>query len=278
MKLACTIVAVGLLAAFPPLADAATHGVTVKSSFFSPNDLVIQPGDTVIWTYFPLEQDCTYGCPPEVLHTVTADDQSFSSGPPAAQFTYQRTFNDPGEILYHCEVHSVAGGDINSSMNGRITVREDMEAEFQINPGLNDAWFNEATIGQGFLISVFPEIRQLFLAWFTYDVTRPPEDVAAFLGEPGHRWLTAQGPFEGDTANLTVFMSEGGVFDSAEPPVSTDPMGVGALTLVFPDCTQGMITYEITSPNVSGSIPIQRISPDNVALCNFLNEQLQAAQ
>lgn len=45
-----------------------------------------------------------------------------------------------------------------------------------INAGFNDAWFNPATKGQGFLITVFPEIKQIFLAWFTFDTERPPGD------------------------------------------------------------------------------------------------------
>jgi hypothetical protein len=141
---------------------------------------------------------------------------------------------------------------------------------FQINAGLNDAWFNPATSGQGLLITVFPGIRQMFLAWFTYDTQRPPEDVTAFLGEPGHRWLTAQGPYEGDTANLTIFMTEGGVFDAAQPAASTDPTGYGTLTLEFADCTEGLVNYEITSLGISGEIPIERITADNVALCETL--------
>ena len=68
---------------------------------------------------------------------------------------------------------------------------------FNINPGLNDAWFNLATNGQGLLLAVYADIGQMFVAWFTYDTVRPPEDVTAFLGEPGHRWLTAQGPYVG---------------------------------------------------------------------------------
>jgi len=67
--------------------------------------------------------------------------------------------------------------------------------DFQINAGLNDAWYDPETAGQGFLITVFPDIGQMFLAWFTYDVERPGEGVTAQLGEPGHRWLTAQGPY-----------------------------------------------------------------------------------
>jgi len=31
---------------------------------------------------------------------------------------------------------------------------------------------------------VFPDIDKMFLAWFTYDKQRPPQDVTAMLGEP----------------------------------------------------------------------------------------------
>jgi len=145
--------------------------------------------------------------------------------------------------------------------------------DFQINSGLNDAWFNLTTNGQGFLITVFPERKEMFLAWFTFDTERPPEDVTALLGEPGHRWLTAQGPYEGDTANLTIFVTEGGVFDSVEPVAETDPAGDGTITIEFADCTEGLVNYEITSLDISGVIPIQRISPDNVALCEALTSR-----
>ena len=110
----------------------------------------------------------------------------------------------------------------------------------------------------------------MFLAWFTYDTQRPPEDVTAFLGEPGHRWLTAQGPYDGDTANLTLYVTEGGVFDAAEPPASTDLDGDGTINIEFADCTQGMVSYELTSLGISGEFPIERISPDNVSLCESL--------
>ena len=65
-------------------------------------------------------------------------------------------------------------------------------------------------------------------------------------------------------------MTEGGVFDAAEPIPSTDPAGDGTLTLEFADCTEGLVNYEITSLGISGEIPIQRITLDNVALCEAL--------
>lgn len=144
-----------------------------------------------------------------------------------------------------------------------------------LNSGFNDAWFNPQTAGQGFLISVFPDIQQMFVAWFTYDTERPPEDVEAMLGEPGHRWLTAQGPYTGNTASLTIYLTEGGVFDAPDPPAQTDSNGYGTMTIEFADCTEGLVTYEITSPNVSGEIPIQRIADDNVVLCEALAGQLR---
>ncbi|NCF61238.1 MAG: hypothetical protein GWP58_00180 [Gammaproteobacteria bacterium] len=141
---------------------------------------------------------------------------------------------------------------------------------FEINSGLNDAWYYPLTAGQGFLVVVYPELGQMFVAWFTYDVERPPDDVTAMLGEPGHRWLTAQGPYAGDTANLTLYLTEGGVFDSAQPPPVTDLDGYGTMTVKFSSCAEGSVDYEIPSLSLSGSIPIERVVPDNEALCEAL--------
>jgi Tol biopolymer transport system component len=144
---------------------------------------------------------------------------------------------------------------------------------FHINAGLSDAWYNPATNGQGMLMAVFPVIKQVFLAWFTYDTERPPGDATAHLGEPGHRWLTAQGPYEGDTAHLTIYVTEGGVFDAAEPAATTNQAGDGVMTVEFADCENGMVNYELTSLGISGNIPIQRIVLDNVPLCETLSTQ-----
>jgi plastocyanin len=256
---------------FPFMLRAEIHNVSVKNGFFNPNDLMIQPGDTVLWTDAPDLGECSYDpCPPVILHNVKADDLSFTSGPPEDGWTYQQTFDQPEEILYHCEVHSAPGKDINNFMNGRITVLAAMEDAFEINPGLNDAWYNPASNGQGFLIVVFPKIKQVFVAWFTFDTERPPENVIAFLADPGQRWLTAQGPYDGNTAILTIFVTEGGVFDAAEPVATTDLAGDGTLTIEFADCTEGLVNYDITSLDISGEIPIQRIVPDNVLLCEAL--------
>jgi hypothetical protein len=142
--------------------------------------------------------------------------------------------------------------------------------EITINPGMSDAWYDPATPGQGFLLTVFPDREELFLAWFTFDTERPPEDVTAILGEPGHRWLTAQGPFAGNSAELTVNLTRGGVFDAAEPPATTEQDAYGTLQVEFLDCSHGNFSYDIPSLGLSGEIHVQRIVDDNVALCEAL--------
>lgn len=191
-------------------------------------------------------------------------------------------FPAPFDKNFHFLLNLAVGGDLPGSPDASTEfpaqfvidyVRVYQESEppaFSINSGLNDAWFNPVTNGQGLLINAFPEGQQMFVAWFTFDTERPPEDTPSGIGEPGHRWLIASGPYSGDTATLTIYVSEGGVFDSANPAPVTDPAGDGTMTIEFADCTAGIVNYEITSAGLSGEIPIQRVADDNVALCESL--------
>jgi len=145
-----------------------------------------------------------------------------------------------------------------------------VSVEFEINPGLNDAWYNPETDGQGFFISVFPELELVSLAWFTYDTERPADDVEAVLGDPGHRWLTAVGPFSGNQAQLEISITRGGIFDSAEPEPTSTPGGT--IQLKFDDCNSGTVSYDIPSISQMGELPIERVAWDNVALCEALKE------
>jgi uncharacterized membrane protein len=145
-----------------------------------------------------------------------------------------------------------------------------------INRGLNDAWQNPATPGQGFFFNVFPNLGKMFLAWFTYDTKRPSASVHANLADPGHRWLTAFGSYTGDQALLDIEITQGGLFDAASPEPTQH--GGGTVTVDMTDCENGTITYDIESANLQGEIPIQRIALDNVPLCQSLAAQLQQSQ
>jgi len=154
----------------------------------------------------------------------------------------------------------------NCSVAGPITI-EDTNEPIAINSGLSDAWYNPSTSGQGFLINVFPDDSQVFLSWFTFDITRPGGNAEYQLGDPGHRWLTAQGAYDLGVAEMNVFLTHGGVFDADEPSATTDPAPYGTMTLSFSDCNNGLIEYNLPSLNQSGSIPITRVSAENVATC-----------
>jgi len=144
---------------------------------------------------------------------------------------------------------------------------------FQINAGLNDAWTNPETPGQGFFITVFPGIGKIFLAWFTYDTERPPQDVTSLLGDPGQRWLTAFGAYADNRAVLDIEVTQGGIFDASNP-VPTQGLD-GTIILEFSDCNSGTVSYDIPSVDRQGVIRMERIALDNVPLCESLEAQLQ---
>lgn len=143
--------------------------------------------------------------------------------------------------------------------------------QFAMNVGLNDAWYNPVTSGQGFFITIFPDLGFVSLAWFTYDTTLPPMDATANLGDPGHRWLTAVGIIDNDQSVMDIEFTSGGLFDAPSIITRTDPPGSdGTLTLKFDDCRTGSVEYDIATINAQGTVPIQRVAIDNVALCETL--------
>lgn len=140
---------------------------------------------------------------------------------------------------------------------------------FSINAGLNDAWYYPGTAGQGFFITVYPDQETVFLAWFTFDTELPAEDALAHLGDPGQRWLTAQGSFSGAQADLEISSMSGGIFDTELPAPAA--VADGSILLQFDDCASGSVTYDIPSIDRAGVVPIVRIVTDNIGLCQDLN-------
>ena len=124
-------------------------------------------------------------------------------------------------------------------------------------------WFFPDTSGQGFFIIALG----LFLAWFTYDTQRPPQDVTAILGEPGHRWLTALGPYEAIPRLLDVFLSSGMIFDSAKPPVTTEQLEGASIWITWSSCEEGVHHPNIPFNWGSRAKYPARIVDDNVAAC-----------
>ena len=160
--------------------------------------------------------------------------------------------------LADCVIDFVIGRDPPPTTPGLLT------------PGMNDAWYDPQTDGQGFFIAVFPGLDRVSLAWFTYDTQLPSGDAVASLGDPGHRWLTAIGPIDGNQATL----DSGGRFDTPADVQRTEPPGSdGTIKLSFDSCNSGTVEYDIPSIGRQGIIPIRRVANDNVALCKALNTE-----
>ena len=156
-------------------------------------------------------------------------------------------------------------GQAAESSSNRAAVSRSAARVFQINAGLNDAWVDSDIPGQGFFITVLPDLGLMFLAWFTYETERPDDLISAILGEPGHRWLTALGPYDGDTATLNIEVTSGGVFNSSTP-VPTQTMD-GTITVEFADCANALLTFNIPSIPEQGQSPLTRAVGDNIARC-----------
>jgi len=146
-----------------------------------------------------------------------------------------------------------------------------------INAGLNDAWYNADTAGQGLFVTVYPDLGTIFIAMFTYDTERPPSEVSAILGEPGHRWFTAYGGYDENVAVLDAELTVGGVFDSASPqPVQTP--NYGTVTLEFTECNHLSLNYDFPQLALTGEIPMTRIALDNIPNCYVLGREAPIEQ
>jgi hypothetical protein len=129
-----------------------------------------------------------------------------------------------------------------------------------INAGMDGAWFDPGTSGQGYFIDAHPDPEGgnfIFVSWFTFG-----DETAS-----GQRWLTAQGGFEGSMAEIDVFETTGGSFDDPEPASNTK---VGTMSLDFTDCSNAQLSYSLQADSAEGDIAITRVIPGGKALCEEL--------
>ncbi|MBX2875139.1 MAG: lamin tail domain-containing protein [Saprospiraceae bacterium] len=104
---------------------ATTHEVTVQNNFFSPRDLVIEAGDTVVWTSI------------EGFHNVNGSQEDYPSNPESfingsaapSPWDFTFVFDKPGFYNYHCDPHRAI------DMLGTITVTPKLViTEIMYNP------------------------------------------------------------------------------------------------------------------------------------------------
>lgn len=164
------------------------------------------------------------------------------------------------------------GGDVLVEQNAPgcnciLQVLEPGSGMFVLNPALTDAWFNPLHNGQGYFINLYPDLKRIFVGWFTFeDADRESNEATAVIGEPYHRWLTASGEWIGIKATLDVTMTSGGVFDSGEAVANSAPETYGTVIIIFHSCDSATLSYELNGI-ASGSSQIVRVAPDNETRC-----------
>ena len=198
------------------------------------------------------------------------DDPQETSTNPVGTVTVSFSDCEQGQMVYSIDTDGREGTiPLQRLIPGSGTVCEDQSGQaaatteaVDINAGMDGAWINEQTLGQGFLIDAHPNPdggNYIFVAWFTYG-----DDTAS-----GQRWLTAQGDFAGSsTAEIPIHETTGGRFDD---PQVVSVGEVGTMTIDFIDCSNASLTYSLTDDGIDGDMAISRLIPGGQALCEELN-------
>jgi len=84
-----------------PVPASSGNTISIYNMLFGSGSLTVKAGTTVTWSNGD-----------NMLHTVTADDGSFSSADLKLNDTYSHTFNSTGSFPYHCIHHAGMKGTI----------------------------------------------------------------------------------------------------------------------------------------------------------------------
>ena len=71
-----------------------------------------------------------------------------------------------------------------------------------------------------------------------------------------------------------MFFTTGGVFDtSVTAPTTGDP--AGTIEIVWRDCDNATLTYNLNGLGLTGAIEAQRFLPNNIPLCEPLGQMVE---
>ena len=128
--------------------------------------------------------------------------------------------------------------------------------------GLSGAWYNATTSGQGMLIEINPvrlgSVHRLVHVRRRGRIERRRRAALVQRAIDVHRGS--------NTADLTIFESTGGIFNSSGGVVTTNP--VGSATLTFTSCNDATFDYSFTAGELngrSGTIPLTRLGATPVS-------------
>lgn len=106
--LALALAGASLVLGLPQISVAASQTVTASDNRFTPQEVHIDPGDTIVWNNTGQNQ-----------HDIRADDGSFRSGTMGTGDRFSHRFTEEGFFYYHCNFH---GGRKKVGMWGLVVV------------------------------------------------------------------------------------------------------------------------------------------------------------
>jgi hypothetical protein len=128
--------------------------------------------------------------------------------------------------------------------------------------GISGAWYTPQLTGQGFFFEYFPQNKQLFAPWFTFE----PESfsVPGLLSDSVSdlRWYSLNGTVAPDAkeVQLEIRSNVAGVFDSA--PITRSSI-VGTATLRAQDCNNATLEFKFNESEADGTggvLPLSRLT------------------
>ncbi len=125
---------------------------------------------------------------------------------------------------------------------------------------MNGSWYNPETSGQGFNIEILNNNSRILGYWDTYEPSGGQQ-----------RWFTFQGDIVDNLATFEIYSTSGGVFVDAQPPEVT-VWGTGELEVY--GCQSGLFIYQSEAQEVSGEIPLTRLSASTGACVNTNNKTI----
>lgn len=77
------------------------HAITIENMVFTPAEIQIQPGDTIVWTNKDI-----------VPHTVTSLENKFDSATIKPSSQWKHKIKSAGQYPYKCSFHPTMSGNI----------------------------------------------------------------------------------------------------------------------------------------------------------------------
>ncbi|MCB1612460.1 MAG: DUF4397 domain-containing protein, partial [Xanthomonadales bacterium] len=137
----------------------------------------------------------------------------------------------------------------------------DVPLEANVDQSVDGIWFNPSLSGQGWSFHSLPAQNRLVGAWYTYSNDGSGRHLWYTLDScrsaPGSSTCAIPGGFDNREVELSIYESEGGLFNQPAPVVTRD---VGVMTVRFLSCTQAELRFQIGS-FTSATVPISNLIP-----------------